>query len=210
VPDIGTWVGAFLSLAILSFLYKDNAFFRFAESLFAGVALGYYVGNELNQTIVPNLILPLAHDFARNWDLVFAGALGIGLYFRYITRYAWLARVPLGVYVGYYVGVTMTQKLHGEVLPQMRDTILPLAAPGLTPLWNGLMIVGVFSVLLYFFFSLEHRGALGVASRIGIMFVMISFGAAFGYTVMGRVSLLIGRLNFLVNDWLRPLIGAVF
>jgi hypothetical protein len=210
MPSIGTWLGALLSLAILSFLYKDNPLFRFAESLFAGVALGYYIGNQTNQTIKPNLVLALTRDFAANWDLIFAGLLGIGLYFRYIKKLAWLARVPLGIYVGYYVGVTITQKLHGEVLPQMKDTILPLSGPGLAPLWNGLMIVGVFSVLLYFFFSLEHRGAVGVASRVGILFVMVSFGAAFGYTVMGRISLLIGRFNFLVNDWLRPLLGAVF
>jgi hypothetical protein len=31
---------------------------------------------------------------------------------------------------------------------------------------------------------------------------MITFGAAFGYTVMGRMSLLIGRLDFLLADWL--------
>jgi hypothetical protein len=31
---------------------------------------------------------------------------------------------------------------------------------------------------------------------------MISFGASFGYTVMGRLSLLIGRIQFLLKDWL--------
>jgi len=31
---------------------------------------------------------------------------------------------------------------------------------------------------------------------------MITFGAAFGYTVMGRIALLAGRLEFLLNDWL--------
>jgi hypothetical protein len=30
---------------------------------------------------------------------------------------------------------------------------------------------------------------------------MIAFGAAFGYTVMARVSLLIGRMMFLLYDW---------
>jgi hypothetical protein len=38
---------------------------------------------------------------------------------------------------------------------------------------------------------------------------MISFGASFGYTVMGRISLLIGRLTFLVHEWARPLVMAV-
>jgi len=31
---------------------------------------------------------------------------------------------------------------------------------------------------------------------------MVSFGASFGYTVMGRMSLLIGRVMFLMRDWL--------
>ena len=31
---------------------------------------------------------------------------------------------------------------------------------------------------------------------------MISFGASFGYTIMARLSLLIGRVTFLFRDWL--------
>jgi hypothetical protein len=30
----------------------------------------------------------------------------------------------------------------------------------------------------------------------------VSFGASYGYTVMARVSLLIGRVMFLLRDWL--------
>jgi hypothetical protein len=46
-------------------------------------------------------------------------------------------------------------------------------------------------------------------SRVGIWFLMISFGAAFGFTVMGRVALLIGRINFLIYDWIYPMFGVV-
>jgi hypothetical protein len=31
---------------------------------------------------------------------------------------------------------------------------------------------------------------------------MITFGASFGYTVMGRIALLAARLEFLFGDWL--------
>jgi hypothetical protein len=31
---------------------------------------------------------------------------------------------------------------------------------------------------------------------------MITFGAAFGYTVMGRIALFAIRLEFLFDDWL--------
>ena len=149
MPGLGTWLAAFFTLCMLSFLYKDNPFFRIAESFFAGLSLGYYVG------------------------------------------------------------VNMMQKLHGEVLPQVGDTMLSLSWTGIGTLWNVVMVVGVLSVLIYFYFSAEHKGAVGGISRVGIWFLMVSFGAAFGYTVMGRISLLIGRMVFLVNEWARPLIGLI-
>jgi hypothetical protein len=65
---------------------------------------------------------------------------------------------------------------------------------------NGIIILfGVVSVLFYFFFSVEHSGAGKIIARAGIFFLMISFGAAFGYTVMARMSLLIGRLADLIQ-----------
>ena len=67
---------------------------------------------------------------------------------------------------------------------------------------NIIMVVGVIATLSYFFFSLEHKGALGKVAKIGIWYIMLAFGAAFGYTVMARISLLIGRLQFLLHDWL--------
>lgn len=209
MPGLGTWLAAFFTLCMLSFLYKDNPFFRIAESFFAGLSLGYYIGIVANQTLKPNLVLPLMQDFSANWNLVFAGALGLMLYFRYIKKVAWVSRWALAVYVGYYVGVNMMQKLHGEVIPQVGDTMLSLSYSGIDTLWNVVMVAGVLSVLVYFYFSAEHKGTVGGISRLGIWFLMVSFGAAFGYTVMGRISLLIGRMVFLVNEWVRPLIEAV-
>ncbi len=63
-------------------------------------------------------------------------------------------------------------------------------------------MIGVLACLVYFFFSIEHKGAVGHTARVGIWFLMITFGAAFGYTVMGRIALLAIRLEFLFDDWL--------
>ena len=49
---------------------------------------------------------------------------------------------------------------------------------------------------------MEHKSAIGGVSVIGVWFLMIAFGASFGYTVMARMSLLIGRMQFLLKDWL--------
>ncbi len=207
-PDFGTWVAALLTLFAFSFLYKDNPLFRFTESLFAGVSLGYYLGTTLNQTLVPNLIKPLTHEFGQNWDLLVPGLLGVLLYMRYLPKSGWIARYALAIYVAYYIGLDFTRRLHGEVLPQLARAIVPLSKFDAHTFFVSLVFaIGVFSVLIYFFFSKEQDRVTRGIARVGIYFLMVSFGAAFGFTVMGRVALLIGRLNFLILDWIYPLIG---
>jgi len=207
-PALGTWVAALLTIFALSFLYKDNPLFRFTESLFAGVSLGYYIGTTLNQTLMPNLITPLTHDFKQNWDLLVPGLLGVLLYMRYLPRGGWIARYALAIYVAYYIGLDFTRRIHGEVLPQLARAIVPLSKfDSHTILYSLVFAIGVFSVLIYFFFSKEQDRVTRRVARLGIYFLMVSFGAAFGFTVMGRVALLIGRLNFLILDWIYPLLG---
>ena len=63
---------------------------------------------------------------------------------------------------------------------------------------NLLVLVGVCTGVFYFFFSKKQEGGLGVVSKVGIAFLMMSFGASFGYTVMGRISLAIGRMQDLL------------
>jgi len=209
LPGIGEWVAAFFTIAIFSFLYRDNIVYRFAESVFAGVSFGYYVGLAKINTLDPNLFRPLFGDFSANWPLVIPFALGLMLYLRYIPKVAWVANWSLAVYIGYYIGVNLIQRIHGEIIPQAKGTMLPLNVAFGQVLGNLVIIVGVLAVLIYFFFSSPHRGPLKPTARLGIYYLMISFGASFGYTVMGRVSLLIGRLTFIVNDWARPLIESV-
>ncbi len=207
-PGIGTWLAALLTLFALSFLYKDNPLFRFTESLFAGVSLGYYVGTTLNQTLMPNLITPLSHDFNQNWDLLVPGLLGVMLYVRYLPKAGWISRYAMAIYVAYYIGLDFTRRLHGEVLPQLARAIVPLShLDSHTILYSLVFAIGVFSVLIYFFFSKEQDAVTRRIARVGIWFLMVSFGAAFGFTVMGRVALLIGRLNFLILNWIYPLFG---
>lgn len=210
LPGFGEWLAAFFTLAIFSFLYRDNVVYRFAESVFAGVSFGYYIGLARINTLEPNLFRPLFGDFATHWPLLIPFALGLILYLRYIPKVAWVSNWALAVYIGYYIGVNLIQRLHGEVLPQARGTMLPLNVPFGQLIGNLVVIVGVLTVLIYFFFSSPQRGPLKPTARIGVYYLMISFGASFGYTVMGRISLLIGRLTFVINEWARPLLRSVF
>jgi hypothetical protein len=64
---------------------------------------------------------------------------------------------------------------------------------------NIVILIGTITGLMYFYFSREHTGNFGRLTKVGIYFLMISFGASFGFAVMGRISLLIGRFVDLIH-----------
>lgn len=196
------WLEAFFTLALFSFLYKDNPVYRFAEHIFAGLTAGYQVGLIWETVILQKLWDPFVQS--HEWWLFVPGILGFLMFARFFPKISWMSRVSLACVMGVTAGVFLTTQLHGLVLPQMQSTMTSLAGgAGIGQLFLAIVVVvGVVSTLIYFYFSHPHTGALGVTAKVGIWFIMISFGAHFGYTVMGRVSLLIGRVQFLIEDWI--------
>jgi hypothetical protein len=218
--DIGIWVAAALTLFILSFVYKDNPFYKFAEHLFVGVSAGYWTILNFWTVIWPNLVIPLVASFGgtgttgrsgmfaaelgdyRGW-LFIPGILGVLLFTRLFGKISWLSRWSLAVIIGVYAGIKTTGFAQGDFVEQVRASLQPLWTGSLLPSLDAMLFtVGLITSLLFFFFSREHRGALGVASKIGIYFLMVGFGAGYGFTVMSRISLLIGRFQFLLQNWL--------
>lgn len=204
--DIGVWIGAFLTLGIFSFLYKDNPVYKFCEHLFVGVSAGYYVVLTMISSVWPNMIQPLFWHFpeGRNFLLIIPLVLGILLFSRFFPRGDWLSRWPIAFILGVYPALRITGFAQGDLVEQVHGTILPLWVRGDagTTINNLLLVGGLVTTLIFFFFSKEHKGALGGSAKVGIYFLMISFGASYGYTVMARVSLLIGRVMFLLDNWL--------
>ena len=187
---------AFFTVAIFSFLYKDNPVFKFAEHVFAGLSAGYYTGLIFQSVIKQQVWVPLTQD--SKILVLIPAALGLLMFARFFSKIGWLTRVPLAFVIGSTAGIMFIQQLHGMILPQVIKTIMPLDS-----IESVLIVVGVLARLIYFYFSKPHKGPLGWVAHLGIGFIMVAFGAHFGYTVMARVSLLIGRVQFLLVDWLR-------
>lgn len=197
------WVAAILTLCIFSFLYKENPFYRFAEHLFVGVSAGYGVAVYWNNAIVPNLFVPLFQQ--NNWWFIIPGLLGIMFFFRFNQKTGWLILIPMAVLMGTNSGMSLAPTFQTDILKQMQSALgdatnLKLGGWGLV--WGIVTLFGVITTLSYFFFSREQKGLLRVSANIGVWFIMIGFGASFGNTVMGRISLLIGRVQFLLTDWI--------
>lgn len=210
MTPVQTWVAAILTLFVFTFLYKDNPLYKFAEHLFVGLAAGYYAALEYNTVLKPNLLKPLFTDFGHNVILLIPLVLTLFLWARLLPAGGWISRWTLGMLVGIYAGLGIIGAIQGDFFPQVQSSILPLAGNGITlfhAFSNFLIMLGVATTLFFFFYSTEHRGPSMVVSKIGMYFLMISFGAAYGFTVMGRFALLIGRLQFLLIDWMHIRVG---
>ena len=201
VDHFQIWLRAYLILSLFSFLYKDNAFYKFSEHVFAGLSAGYYVGLIWQSVFLQQLINPMFDQ--GQWWLVFPGFLGLLMFTRLSNNYSWISRVSLAFVMGNTAGIFIISELHGKAIPQVMATMIPLNGEGgiANTILALIIIVGVISTLIYFYFSKEHKGIMGATAKLGIWFIMIAFGAHFGYTVMGRISLLIGRVEFLYYNW---------
>ncbi len=202
---IGTWIAATLTIAIFSFLYKDNPLYRAAEHIYVGISAGFAVIYAWAFDVYPMLIDAFktnlnARNYFEAYILIIPALLGLVMLLRSIPKLVWLSRWPISFTIGIGAGLGLIAGVQGYLLPQISDTLRPLIT-----LNNAVIYIGVITTLTYFYFSREHTGVLGILSRIGIVFIMVAFGASFGYTVMARISLLIGRFYFLFHDWL-PLI----
>ncbi|GKS64096.1 hypothetical protein YTPLAS72_14000 [Nitrospira sp.] len=207
----GAWVATGLTLLIFSFLYKDNSLFKLAEHLYVGVSIGYTIVKTYDTVLVHLVVKPIVEQ--GEISLLIPVGIGMLMLTRYVPKAAWMSRYAFAFIVGMGAGLAIPRTISSFILKQVEDTIRPLlslaGSDGVTFSMNLLnpasnlnaiiILLGVSSVLFYFFFSIEHTGAGKVVARTGIMFLMISFGAAFGYTVMARMSLLIGRLTDLIE-----------
>ena len=201
---IGTWLLVLMTLCILSYLLGDNPFYKIAEHIFVGVSAGYVFALTWWDQVWPNLFGRLfpryvnaGFDFSPIYIIPLI--LGIFMLFRLIPSLSWLARIAIAYIVGMAAGLKFYVYINSNILMQIQNSGIDFTKSSWDIFNHILILFGVISALVYFFFSKEHKGAVGTLSKIGVYFLMIKFGASFGFAVMGRVSLLIGRFEDLIN-----------
>ena len=220
-------LGVIVTLGIFSVLYQENPVFRFLEHIFIGLAAGYGLVITWFEFIYPNwyvLMMPQSlvqktaeHDAGGGqWWLFFGLLIGLLFYTVYFPKLAWMNRFALMIAMGLAAGAVL-QQFMGTMGPQIvasfKAPITGYSLDGAPPINNIAMgphlwihpfsLVFLFVLicaLAYFFFSIEHRThVMRQPANIGRYFLMITLGAIFGTTVMGRFSLLIARLQFLLD-----------
>ncbi len=209
-------IAAMSTLVLLTFLYKENALYRLLEHILIGLAIGYTLAIEITNVFLPNWWNRMvgARDAVANWWWLLVIPFGLLWYTQLSKKYVWLSQCLMSFFLGTGVGMAFRgifNLLFEEGKGQVPDTFRSVAITswnlqGIWPAVNNLIyIVVCLTVLSYFFFSFRHEKhrILRVSSKMGRIFLMISFGAIFGTTVQGRMSLFIDRLRFLFEEWLK-------
>lgn len=214
---LGLWIAVGFTLALYTFLYHDNPLFKFAEHVYVGVTNGYLLWQAWYSSVKPDLVQPFGRLLRQasaapppleptdSWWLLVPALLSLFMLLRFYPKASWLSRWSFAFLVGTTAGtlipLTIQAQLFEQVSKMLESPVVREAGSfSLSGTLNALLtLLGVVTVLTYFVFSVEHKGPVRVAARTGVVFLMIAFGAHFGYTVMGRESLLIRRIQFLID-----------
>jgi hypothetical protein len=219
---IGLWLAAIFTLFILSFLVGDNPAYKFAEAMVVGTSAGYVLVINIWDVFVPNLLAKLMPAMVQGWSLPGISPEHVDSWWLYFVPLilivmllwqlmpsgGWISRWPIAFFIGITAGYRMIGYVEADLVAQIKAGMVPLwvTGEGGFEFWSSfnacLLTIATLSAMIYFFFSIEHKGIVGKTARVGIWFLMITFGASFGYTVMGRIALLAQRLEFLFGEWL--------
>lgn len=193
---VSNWLGFFFTICIFSLvLYKDNKFFRLAEYTLVGITAANAIVLNYHNYIRPTILTDIGKD-GKYWYII-AIIVGLLTYARFVPKVRWLSRIPMGLWLGIGTGYILSTT-QGVFITQIQATFKSLNSVN-----NVLFVLGVVTVLSYFFFTVSTDNApMKVATGVGKVFLLVAFGAAFANTVMTRISVLLGRMQFILRDLL--------
>lgn len=197
VQILGLWMGFVLTVAIYSLqLYKENPLYRLAEHMYIGIAFAI-VGITAYENTVKTAIVPLSNG---EFIYIIPIFLGLVMYTIFWAPQRWLSRYSVAVLVGCSLGVSMPSTIIPGIINQVKSTINPSGLTGAYA-WGNFLFVGIGTLcsLLYFILTYEHSGPLVVPTKLGRYALMLGLGTMFGNTVLFRMSMLTGRVEYLLQ-----------
>jgi len=205
--EVGMAVAALLTLMVYSYLVlDDNVLFRLAAHILVGVAVGYAV-----VVAVHNILLPRLWAIPADLTLLVPFLLCLFLLVRPAKGVAWFSNYPIALMLGVGAGLAIVGAVGGTLVPQVMGSAVSVQLTADDPLAavNGLIIVmGVIVTLVSFHFTARRAGPADRLLRwvrpAGRFFIAVALGALFAGLLVSRLSLLVGRIEFLIEfgNWI--------
>ena len=195
-------IQAFWVIGILSSLFKYIVLYKFCEHTFIAVSVGIVVTMAV-QTIRNNALAPL---IAGDVFLLIPILLGLIVITRISRKYGYLSRISMATMIGATMGstirVTVQNNIIGQILPIIKDPII--TSDILTTLNNSFVWVGMICGFTYFLFTTKNlpraaKRPYEIMSQIGRYVIIAMIGASFANTALGRQSVFLERIHFLLQ-----------
>lgn len=172
--------------------------YQFCEHAMVGFAAAHLLVTGYNNVLGMAVRPLLAGEFI--WIIPILS--GLALYCRFFKSLAWVARIPLSFLIGAGTAMSVFRSLGNEFVQQIAATCeLSWSSPN-----NVIYILAVLFSLAYFVVSVSDKSPVGKGlvkvGKLGQGLMMMGFGAALAGTIVGTLSYLISRLNFLFGTWL--------
>ncbi len=210
---IGYLVGATLTILVLTYVARENPLYTFALHLFIGTLAGYTFGIVV-RVVLLEMVLPglLSTPLTVGVPLVLGGL----LLFKGVPQQAYVGNLSVAYLVGVGAAVALGGALLGTLGPQIAATGRALAPASLQGfrlgLIDGLMVVvgTVCTLLTFTFIQPKGQGEWGLWGRIlggvtqaGRAFLIIVVGVAFAGALTASLSIFIGRMQYIIDTFLR-------
>jgi hypothetical protein len=195
---IGAWVGAFLTLAVYSYiLYKETRIYRLAEYIYVGSAFAVSLVVSTTQ-IYKQIIVRIARG---EYIYIIGVILGLMLLTLPFKRIRWISRYTVMFLMGLGFGVTIRGALTANIIGQIRGSIIPPAATATALDWFNFVWIclGTLLVVSYFTFTVEHTGWYFYPTKLGRYILLVGLGTYYGNTVQFRMTMLAGRVQYLLQ-----------
>jgi len=190
-PEV--WFGALVTIAIFSFLFKENPVFRFVEHLYVGIGSGHAIAIAYT-SLKTSALTPISKGQVVTAIPVVIGVL---LYTQFFRSYAWISRLCLAIPIGLGIGIALRGLPSAQIWSQIAATMVPLDSLG-----NIVLVFGTMGTLAFFFFTTKRTAPVRVFSEIGKWTMMITFGLTVATSVAGQMAGWIGALQKIFGDWL--------
>lgn len=195
---IATWVPIILILISLSFMFKDWPGWRWVETLLVGGGMGHSFVMTWGVIMRTGITPIMQGQFILLPGLIF----GLLLYFRlhpdnnvkWISRYGFLWVVAVGT------GLALGSLWQGNILVFLSQAIDIVGVSPVDQFNKILMFIIFITSLSYFIFTKEHKGILGVSTKIGRHFLMIAFGVGFAVLISMYYNVALERIWWILNS----------
>ncbi len=188
------------TIAVLSYVWKENAAYRFFEFTAVGLVAAHSIVNSWHNYVKPTLADRMIGG--GEWYLIFPAVIGLLYYTRVMGKnVSWLASYPISLSIGYSIGYSLAYSPR-PFLKEFRSNFQSFSS------FNDYLFILIWLLVMqYFLFTIgkknrAERGVFVAMNTVTRCVIMLYMGVLFGTSILGKFSRLLGRYQFLLKDWL--------